>query len=56
MTLDRILVIIVLGLFGSITLLAGLYLLIKGNCLVGVPGLVFGTIFIIAFFLYMKLR
>jgi len=41
MTLDRILAIIVLGLFGSITFLAGLYLIIKGNYLVGVPGLVF---------------
>jgi len=38
LTLDRILAIMVLGLFGSITLLAGLYLITKGKYIVGFLG------------------
>jgi hypothetical protein len=55
-TVDRILALVIFGLFGSICFLGGLYLLIRGNAVVGVPGVVFGIIFIVTYVLLEKYR
>jgi len=56
MTIDRMIAIILLGIFGSLALLTGIFLIIKGNYVVGVMLGVFGTTFVIAFVLYEKYR
>jgi len=56
MTIDRILVILVLGIFGSITLITGIYLILKVNYLIGVSLTIFGLIFVTAYILYEKYR
>lgn len=56
MTIDRVLAILILGIFGSITLLTGIYLLIKSNYVLGIPIEVFGVILVISFYLFEKYR
>ena len=56
MTIDRILAILILGIFGSITLIAGIYLIIKEIYIVGIPSGLFGAVFVIAFILFEKYR
>ena len=52
MTIIRILAILFLGIFGSMNLITGVYLLIKEIYVLGIPLTVFGTICIIAFCLF----
>lgn len=56
MTLDRIIAILILGIFGSITVIFGIYMIIKGIYIIGVPSGVFGAIFVISFLLFEKYR
>ena len=56
MTLDRIIAILFLGIFGSITLITGICLIIKGNYVLGVPLGFIGAVFVVAFCLYEKYR
>jgi hypothetical protein len=56
MTIDRIIAILFLGIFGSITLITGIYLIIKENYLLGAPLGLFGAVFVVAFYLYEKYR
>jgi len=56
MTVDRILAILFLGIFGSITLITGIYLIIKQTYLVGVSLGVFGLVFVICFVLFERYR
>ena len=56
MTVDRVFAILILGVFGPITLITGIYMTLKGIYVLGVPLGLFGAIFVIAFFLYEKYR
>ena len=56
MTVDRVIAIIFLGIFGSATLVTGIYLLMKGTYLMGVPLSIFGVVFVLAFFLFERYR
>lgn len=56
MTIDRIFAIIVLAIFGSISLITGIYLILKENYLIGISLTIFGSIFVITFILYEKYR
>ena len=58
LTVTRALQILILGVFGPITLLAGVYLtlIIKGNYVVGIPIILIGAIFVIALILNEKYR
>jgi len=53
-TLVGIISILFLGLFGSISLITGIFLIIKQNYVIGVPIGVFGTVAVICFILYEK--
>ncbi|MBN1280212.1 MAG: hypothetical protein JXA00_01035 [Candidatus Thermoplasmatota archaeon] len=46
--------VILLGIFGTMTLLAGLYFLIKGNGIIGVSATSIGAVFMMALLLYEK--
>ena len=56
MTIDRIFAILILGIFGSITLITGIYLIIKETYFLGGSLGVFGAVFVLAFILYEKYR
>lgn len=56
MTVDRVIAIIFLGIFGSITLLTGIYLVLKQVNFLSVSLLIFGIVFVVAFCLYEKYR
>ena len=56
MTIDRIIAILFLGIFGLITLITGIYLIIKNNYLLGAPLGIFGAVFVITFYLFEKYR
>ena len=56
MTFDRIIAVLFLGLFGSISLIAGIFLLIKEVYIIGVPAGLFGAVLVICFFLFEKYR
>jgi hypothetical protein len=56
LTVIRILQILILGVFGPITLIGGLYVLIKENYVVGIPFTIIGAIFVIALILNEKYR
>jgi len=51
LTVIRILQILILGVFGSITLIGGIYLLLKGIYVLGVPSTIIGAVFVIALIL-----
>jgi len=52
----RVLEILILGIFGPITLIAGIYMLLIENYVVGVPLTIIGAIFVIALILNEKYR
>jgi len=54
--IDRIIAILFLGLFGLIIFIVGIYLIIKVNYVVGIPLVIFGSIFLVAFYLNEKHR
>ncbi len=56
MTIDRVLVILILGIFGSTALITGIYLLLISNYVLGIPIGVFGAISVISFYLFEKYR
>lgn len=51
MSIGRIIAILFLGLFGSIMLIVGIYLIINANYVLGVSLGIFGFVFLVAFFL-----
>ena len=50
-TVSRVFEILILGVFGPITLITGTYIILKGNYVVGVPLGIIGAIFVIALIL-----
>jgi len=56
LTGTRVFQILILGVFGPITLIAGLYMLIKENYVAGIPFTLIGAIFVIALILNEKYR
>ena len=56
LTVSRVFEILILGVFGSITLITGIYILLKGNFVLGVPLAIIGAIFVIALILNEKYR
>ena len=56
MTIDRIIAIIFLGVFGSVVLVAGLYFFIKNPGIVSGFLALIGVVFVLCFFLYEKYR
>jgi hypothetical protein len=55
-TFVRILAIILLGIFGSATLISGVFLTIQEKYVIGVPAVIIGATFVIAFILYENYR
>ena len=56
MTVDRIIAIILLGIFGSAALITGIFLLLQENYFIGAFLGLFGAIFVIAFCLFEHYR
>jgi uncharacterized membrane-anchored protein len=52
MTIDRVLAFVIFGIFGLVILLLGFYLIVKENYVVGIPGVVFGIVFVLALILF----
>ncbi|KYK30397.1 MAG: hypothetical protein AYK22_03955 [Thermoplasmatales archaeon SG8-52-3] len=55
-TLERYFAILVLGIFGSITLVTGIFLLIRGVYFLGGSLSIFGAVFLLAFILFERFR
>lgn len=56
MTIDHIVAILFLGIFGSITLIFSILMLLQTNHVLGIPILLFGAACVIAFIMYEKYR
>jgi len=53
---SRVFEILILGVFGPITLITGIYMILKGSYILGVPLAIIGAIFVIALILNEKYR
>ncbi len=56
LTADRIIAILFLGIFGSITLITGIYLIVQQTYVVGVPLCAFGVVFVLSLILFERYR
>jgi len=56
MIIVRIITIILLGIFGSISLFTGIILIFKENYVLGIPISSIGAVFVISFILFEKFR
>ena len=56
MSIDRIFALILLGFFGSIALISGIYMLIIKNYVVGIPTTLFGVFFVVCYILFERYR
>jgi|SRR4030042_1982285 len=54
MTIGRIISILFLGLFGLIMFIVGIYLITKVNYVIGISLVIFGSVFLVAFYLNEK--
>jgi uncharacterized membrane protein len=52
----RIIAILLLGVFGSISLITGIFLLIRGTYFLGGSIVIFGAVFVISFILFERFR
>ena len=56
MTVDRVFAILFFGIFGSITLISGIYFIIKQTYVVGISLAIFGLLLVVCFVLFERYR